>query len=442
MAILRPIGKNARLSAFKKETTEGTFVAPTQSHHFVSEGMKYTPQMIEDPSNIGKIFTSDLIKTGYNVEGSVEMKAHPYFVGDALFMTLGKSDSPINPVQGVLIIWYTGSANYHRIRKATTTITSETSADGVTWAVDAAFGTAGVYTPGAAVLSVVAAAINAYVGYSATYLGYASSPITNLADWANVTTKSAGVKVGACIQPYLATSTIAKAHKIYADDSAVVDIPSFSMAIDRNFGTAKDIGLAGCKISSLALSSDPKNLVGMSASIKAKTQDNAYTYAAADVPSSKAYTTNLMKVFVDSLMSQEVKDISMTINNNLFTDEAVGVETFNSQGRQGATCEISGNLNLTVTSTTDEETISLQGKMQADTPVEIIIYMEGADYADLANFAKFSLLIRVRAVKLSDCSPVVSGPDRLTLPLAGQAVASVFGNHIDIWCTNNTLTAY
>jgi hypothetical protein len=442
MTVSRPIGKNSRLSLFSKETVEGTFVAPSQSHHFVSESMKYTPQSIEDPSLVGKLFTSDMIKSGYGVEGSVEMKAYPYFVGDALFFTLGESDTPVNPVQGFLVIWYTGSANYARIRKVSSDLISETSSDGVTWAADAAFGTAGTYALGTGVLSAIVAAINGFTGYKATYFGYASSPVANLADWTNVTTKSAGVKVGACIQPYLVASTIAKAHAIYANDSALADIPSFSIAIDRNFGTAKDIGLAGCKISSLALKVAPKSLVDLSLGIVAKSQDNSYTYAAADVPTAQALTTNLAKVVVDSLLVQDVKDMSITINNNLFKDEAVGVETFNSLGRQGASIDVSGNLNLTVTDASDEETIGLQAKMQADTPVEIIMYFEGSNYADLANNAKFSVLMRMRAVKMTDCSPVVSGPDRITLPMSGKAVASTFGRHLDIWVTNTRLTEY
>ncbi len=442
MTISRPIGKNTRLSAFKKETTEGVFVAPSQSHHFVSEGMKYTPQSIEDPSNIGTLFTSDMIKAGYNVEGSVEMKAHPYFIGDALFFTLGKSNTPVNPAQAFLIIWYTGSANYARIRKTATDLIAETSADGTTWTGDAAFGTAGTYSLGTSLLSEIVTAINAFAGYKAKYVGYASSPVTNLANWADVVIKSNGVKCGACIQPYLVTSTIAKCHSIYADNSALVDIPSFSMAIDRNFGTAKDIGLAGCKISSLALKTAPKSLVDLSLAIKAKTQDNAYTYAAAAVPVSKAFTTNLAQVFIDSLVTQDTKELSVTINNNLYTDEAVGVETFNALGRQGASIEISGSANLTVTDATDEETIGLQGKMQADIPVEIILYLESSDYVDSTNHVKYSVLLRMKAVKLTDCSPVISGPERLTLPLTGKAVAPVSGRHIDVWVTNGQTTDY
>lgn len=141
-------------------------------------------------------------------------------------------------------------------------------------------------------------------------------------------------------------------------------------------------------------------------------------------------------------MTQETKELSININNNFYTDEAIGVDTFNSQGRQGATIEISGSANLTVTDATDEETIILQSRMQSGTPVEIIAYFEGADYADLANNAKYSFLVRMRAIKLTDCSPVISGPDRLTLPIAGKAVASTFGRHIDVWVTNQRLTAY
>lgn len=438
----RPIGKNTRMALFSKESVEGTFVAPTQSQHFVSEGMKYTPQSIEDPSNIGQLFTSDLIKSGYNVEGAVELKAHPYFIGDSIFFTLGKSDAPTNPAQGFLIIWYTGASLYARIKKVLSVFTAEISDDGTTWADDTDFGTSGDYDATGKTLTEIATAINGFDGYKAVYVGYGAAPETNLAAFSVVTMMSNGVKVGACIQPFLATSTVAKTHSIYADNSALADIPSFSAAIDRNFGTAKDISLAGCKISSLGISLAPKDLVGLSVNMKAKVQDNDYTYAASDVPDSRAFTTNLAKVFVDSIITQEVKDLSLTVNNNFYTDEAIGSDTFIAQGRQGATIELSGNLNLTVATSTEEETIGLQGKMQDDIPVETIVYLENKDYADIDNDVLYSVLIRIRTVKLTDCSPVVSGPDRLTLPLVGKAVASTFGRHIDVWVTNKRTTAY
>jgi hypothetical protein len=219
-------------------------------------------------------------------------------------------------------------------------------------------------------------------------------------------------------------------------------LPSFSVAVDRNLGTAKDIGLAGCKVASLGISAAPKDLVALSVNIKAKEYDNAYTYAAADVPTSRAFTTNLTKTFIDTIVTQETKDVNININNNFYTDEAVGVDTFTSQDRQGATIEVSGNLNLTVASAGEEETIGLNAKMQADTPVEVIMYMESPDYADLANNVKYSMLVRMRAVKLTDCAPVVSGPERITLPFSGTAVQSVFGQHIDCFVTNKRTTAY
>lgn len=440
--ITRPTGKNTRIALFGKETTEGEFVDPTQSHHFVTENVKKTPQSIEDPSNIGQVFTSDMIKTGYNVEGAVELKAHPYFIGDSIFFTLGKSDAPTNPAQGFLIIWYTGVSLYARIKKVLSVFTAEISTDGTTWADDTDFGTSGDYDATGETLAEIATAINGFDGYKAVYVGYGAAPETNLAAFSVVTMMSNGVKVGACIQPFLIASTVAKTHSIYADNSALTDIPPFSSAIDRNLGVGKDIALSGCKIPSLGISLVPRDLVSLTVNIKAMVQDDSYTFSAADVPNSQAFKTNLSKVFIDSLITQEVKEFSVNINNNFYTDEAIGTDTFISQGRQGATIDLSGSLNLTVATSTEEETIGLQDRMNNDIPVEMILYMENKDYADIDNDVLYSVLMRIRTVKLTDCSPVVSGPDRLTLPLAGKAVASTFGRHIDVWVTNKRTTAY
>lgn len=444
MTITRPIGKNSRIALFMKESTEGVYVDPTQAHHFVSEGMKYAPASIEDPSNIGKVLTTDLIKTGYSVEGSVESKGYPYFIGDALFFTLGDSDSPANPVQGFLIIWYTGSSMYARLTKSGSTITAEISSNGSSWSADTNFDSEGSLPLGSMTLSQIASAIDAFTDYKATYFGYSSSPNTNLEDFTATVVQAAGVSIGALIAKCLvSTSTIAKTHSIYVNDDATKDIPSFSMCIDRNFGAGRDFGFAGCKIQSLAISAEPKNLIGMSINIKAKEQISSETFAGSAIPSdAKAYTTNMTKILVDKLVSQEVKNLSLTFNNNLAMDEAVGLETFSSQMRQGASIDVSGTMNLTVTDASDEETAGVISKMQADTPVEVIMYMEGSTYADITNHIKHSVLIRLRAVKLSECSPVVSGAERLTLPLTGKCVSSAYGRHADVIVTNNKLTAY
>lgn len=442
MTVLRPIGKNTRIALFEQETTEGVYIDPTQAQHFVSEGLKYTPSSIEDPSNIGKVFTSDMVKTGYTVEGSVEMKAHPYFIGDALYFTLGKDSAPTDPASAYMLIWYNGDSPYARIKQVSTDLIAEISDDGETWEADTAFGTAGTLALSGLVASEIATAINLEPGYKCVILGHQSAPSSLLEEFTVELLKSNDIMVGACIRPFPSASVSVQSHYIYADDSAVEDIPSFSGIVDRNFGVNKDIGLAGCKVSSLGISFEPKNLVGLSLSIKAKHQYNNKEIGDLSVPSSKAYTTNLSKVFVGALMAQEVKDTTITINNNMFTDESVGEETFKSQGRQGASIEISGNLNLTVSDDVDEETVYLQREMQADRPVEYITYMESSGYADEDENTKYSVLIRVRAMKLTDCSPVITGPERLTLPFSGQAVAPATGRHIDVWVVNKKLDAY
>jgi hypothetical protein len=442
MAVLRPIGKNTRIALFEREAVEGVYVDPTRAQHFVSEGLKYTPSSIEDPSNIGKVFTSDMVKTGYSVEGSVEMKAHPYFIGDAMYFTLGKDSEPENPARAYLLVWYNGSSPYLRIKKVSTDLIAEKSSNGVDWVADTAFSTTGTHSVIGDSVAEIAEDINAFTGYKAEVLGDGTAPSTLMPEFTAEVLKSGGIMTGACITPFPVVSGIAKSHYIYADDSAVEDIPSFSGIIDRNFGEDKDIGLSGCKISSLGLTFEPKNLVGLSLNIKAKHQSNTEEIGDLAIPASRAFTTNLSKIFVGSLVAQEVKDSTITINNNMFTDESVGEETFKSQGRQGASIELSGNLNLTVSDDVDEETVYLQREMQADRPVEYIAYMEASDYADLTLKAKYSVLIRVRAMKLTDCSPVITGPERLTLPFSGQAVAPIIGRHLDVWVVNKQTTPY
>lgn len=444
MAIIRPIGSTVKLAIFKKETTEGTFVDPTQSIHALPGSPTYTPKVIEDTSNVGEVFTTQQYKVGYEVAGSFVMNMHPYFVGQNLYYTLGQSDTPTNPCDGVLLMWYTGTDNYVRVRVVGTDMIVETSADGVTYAGDTNFGTAGTLSLAATAndtLAELAGVIEGYTGWEAQYVGNGASASSNIAAFANVIIRSNDIDRGALYVPYTVTSTTAKKHFIYSSNSSADDLPSFSGIMDRTGIADTAVGWAGLKVTQNQIKITAKEILQSTINVRAKEYLTGKTYGASDIPSnSQPFIANAnSRVWIDR-MPCKFKDLTIDINNNMFIDECVGSETYQTQGRQNGTIGISGTLNYEATTASDRVTQEIENKMINDQTCEILVYVETDTEADTG--IPFSLFIRIPAVKLSAGYAVPTGKERITLPITGVSVKHDYYKHISIYAVNNDTSEY
>jgi hypothetical protein len=446
MAIIRPIGSTVKIALFKKEVTEGTYVAPSQSIHALPGSLNYTPKVIEDASNVGEVFTTNQFKVGKEIAGAFNFNLHPYFAGDVLYYTLGQSDAPTNPPQGLLYIWYTGTDNYVRVRVVGTDLIAETSADGVTYAGDTNFGTAGTLDltgTGVDTLAELSAVIEGYTGWESQYVGLGTSASSNIAAFANQIIRNNDIDRGALVIPYTVTSAIAKKHYIYSSNSSSDDIPSFSGVMDRTGIANTAIGWAGIKATQTQLKITSKEIISATMNARAKTYETGKTYSASDIPAnSKPFIANgNSRVWIDR-MPCRFKDLTIDINNNMFMDECIGSDTYQTQGRQNGTVNISGTLNYEVTTTTDRVTQEIETKMINDQTVEILVYVETDTYADAANTVPFSMFIRIPAVKLSTGFASPTGKERIPLPISGVSVKHDYYKHIECYIVNNLLTEY
>jgi hypothetical protein len=126
----------------------------------------------------------------------------------------------------------------------------------------------------------------------------------------------------------------------------------------------------------------------------------------------------------------------------MFLDEAVGVSTYNTQDRQKGKITISGNANYTYRASPSRSTHELIDKMNNNLPVEMILWIENLRYADETNVIKYNVLLRIPAIQFTDVIPVVSGGDRLVMPLNGEAVSDPYSNHCTVYVTNTKTTEY
>ena len=434
--MIRPIGKNTKLACFEKETTEGVFVNPTREIPFKSCDLKKVMKTEEDTSNIGEVFTSDLITMGYDLTGNIEMNVYPETIADILFFTLGKSKND-NPIKGVLTLKYIGSDTCARYKvyddSGNISLLVETNS-GASWTT----------------LVDIEVESKTLAQIKTTIEGATSDLLVNVigvgtgADFKimvdPVIIKNEGENVLGLIFARKSSSSY-KSHNIYASNSALDSIPSFSILLDKGYGVGKCFGYSGAKINTLSLSYAVKTFVSASLSVRAKEEYSNITDTSADFEMTTPYLTNQVEMYLDGVRMSDIKDFKLDVNNNMYIDEAVGVLTYNKQDRQGGVINVSGTANLTVDDTDRAATQRINKKYVNNEAIDLLLIMNTSILLETDIYNK--VIIYIPKIKLSDGTVSIGGGERLTLSFAGLAVKSnLYNKHIDVFVNNKKITDY
>ena len=434
--MIRPIGKNTKLACFEKEATEGVFVNPTREIPFKSCDLKKVMKTEEDTSNIGEVFTSDLITMGYDLTGNIEMNVYPETIGDILFFTLGKSKND-NPIKGVLILKYVGDekgARYKVYDNAGDISLLFETYDGTSW--NSLFD---IVIENLTLTQIKTAIENEttdlIVNIEGTGTGtdfkIMTDPFIFKTETENITALILAKK----------SSNSYKNHNIWASNSALDSIPSFSLLLDKNYGEGKCFGYSGAKINTLSLSYAVKTFVTVSLSVRAKEEYSNITDTSADFETTTPYLTNQVTLYLDGIRITDIKDLKFDVNNNMYIDEAVGLNTYNTQDRQGGIINVSGTANLTVDDTDRTATQRINDKYISNEAVDLIIVMNTNNLIEADVYSK--TIIYIPKIKLSDGTVSIGGGERLSLSFAGLAVKSnLYDRHIDVFVNNKKITNY
>lgn len=432
---------------FSKETTWGNFASPTMSIRVSTESLNRAIEHVEDPSLIGQIFTSDMIKIADGIAGNIEGALHGDDAGMLICGVLGgNSTTLLNPFKAGLLVGYSGAETYLRLTKSGANITAEKSTNGSSWTVDTNFAsTAGVIdvtSSGLDTLTELQAYITARTGYDAVIIGNTTDS-SNIADFTATNLMTADVYQGAKLLAIHPTSSVSKTHVITPAD-ATGSLPSFSFLINRLLGTNESVAATGAKISQLAFTNSAKDLCKFSATLSCKEEVGSKTDSSITLSTVEAYLAANMTIVVEDTAGgltefEEVKDFSITINSNLDENNVLGSFTKLEQERQASTIEIAFTANNTLGQ------YGLRTNYTADTTIGIYVYFKGNDYSDVTNLVPYNLLFRFPSVKLTNYNSPLSTPDRLTITAAGTAtkpVSTVYTPHVTVWVTDAKTTSY
>lgn len=423
--------------AFALESTYGTFATATKKIRIISESITKSLTTVADDSLIGQLYPQDVIKVGSTVAGSVETNLHPDEAGYWMKLLLGGEETISEPVQALIIVDYTGSELYASLEKSGDTITAKVGADSGSAAADTNFNTTGsidVSTASFDTATELAAAINGYTGWKATYVGYADADTGDIGDFSAIALTEDGDREQSLDFACQPSSTVAKTHKFY-NASADSNLGSASLTIDRTLGTGEAIGLTGIKTNSMSLSVSAADLVKASFDLKGQAEETGKTFPALSATCLEAFKATKCELWIDDLNVSGLKDISLSINNNLDDATVIGSELNEEPIRQSGSVEISGTVNL------GSEFWAKRSLFLNNTRSQIKIYIEGVDLADSNVY--YSLFINMKAMKFTDFNTSLSSPDRLTVPFSASLVQACGETKpIEIWVVNTDTTVY
>lgn len=220
--------------------------------------------------------------------------------------------------------------------------------------------------------------------------------------------------LGAQATPTLVpTKTLAYSH-IVTPVGAEVDLPSFTVCIDRKL---QEKAYAGCQVSSLEISAKSKDYVRAKVEAVCKKEEVGTMETNLLSPSKKAFVFSSGSVLIDTVAFADITGVTLNINNNLTEgDQTLGSGLYKAQGSHGIR----------------EFTISLEAKYntQANTLIEAK-YKVGATVAVELNFLSPALIealvphsikISLPNVMLTGGLPNISGKDEIKVTLAGKAL--------------------
>ncbi|TAH55202.1 MAG: hypothetical protein EWM51_03720 [Treponema sp.] len=211
-------------------------------------------------------------------------------------------------------------------------------------------------------------------------------------------------------------------------------LPSFTAVIDRHTAVKKYTGL---KVESLKIEAKAGDYLRASLSVKGKDEESGTKNSALSVPDTKAYRFAGGVCEFNSAAIGSVKSVSLDYVNTL--DE--GEQTISS-GLNGTEPEPQDR-KITVTVETDYDATAegiRESDYKTDTTVDIRLRFESP--TEIVTGTKHAFEILLPHVAITDCSPNVSGKEKLKLTITGTALETTSDEAVEIVLFDGQGTAY
>lgn len=400
----------------KKETNYGSDPSAWNNStklHYTGMTANYDKNFIDDNNNLGIPFLYDKIEAGIKADGNFNFSAHPEEFGHLLFHAFGSNAQYFPPIARILIV-YTGTAESCVLAKIVNNLTARSGTlNAETY--DSNFNGGGLIDlTTVSDLSTLISLINSFTGYKA-YMVYGSSsesPV-DLQSFADVQIKKVPY------MPYIPDTSSLLSENIFEIGT---DQKSYSLLIDKVI--EKNI-ILGCKTTGLNLQFEPRQILKGSVNFVAQNVSDVSATITATEEKTRAFVTNNMKIFIDGVLSEDVKKLTIDYQNTMSGDEQIlGSELIAEPYVRMAGMTIDAELRY------NSNTLTQLSKYKNGDAVSLLIYIEG--YDEVETDKKYYVIFHILKTKIVSANSNPAGNDTLTLPLS-FAVVYPFDDKYTTW---------
>jgi len=210
-----------------------------------------------------------------------------------------------------------------------------------------------------------------------------------------------GLIIGAALGSETTTqvgTTTAYDHVITPADS----LPSLSIEIGRDVKVSR---YAGCVIDGLTFNADINSILSIEAAIKGASENDSVSAATASYSSKLPYIFTMGTIKIDTVTVAYVKNLSLSLANNLFGDRYVLNGSQERVGLQPQGSQVTGSMELEFTS----DGYAQRTKYLNGTAVALQIIFTSTEEIETGYY--YTLTIDVPYIKYQKADANVGGPD-------------------------------
>jgi hypothetical protein len=193
-------------------------------------------------------------------------------------------------------------------------------------------------------------------------------------------------------------------------------LPSFSAIVDRHVAVKAYTGL---KVGSLKLEAKAGDYLRATVSCKGKDEEAGTKNASLKIPSAKAYRFAGGSCTFDSIEFGDVTGVTVDYSNELDEGEQTLASGYNGTENEPQARKITISIETAYNSAS--ETVR-EGKFKTEATVAVKLRFVSPD--EIVIGTKHAIEIELPLVAITECSPAVSGKEKLKLSIAGTALES------------------
>jgi hypothetical protein len=211
----------------------------------------------------------------------------------------------------------------------------------------------------------------------------------------------------------------------------LVELPSYTFAVNRGLGTNETIAYSGMTNKTLTWTNAAKDTEKISLAMVGCQEVITQSDVTVAIPSTPPLLVARAKMLIEDASGNlvdfdEVKNVTLVINPNLDDNRVMGSLYPAQPTKQTLSIELSVSANNKSTQ------YAVRTSYLANTNVSVYMYVDSSSYANATYYVPYSMLIRIPAMFLKEFASPTANKERYVITMNASAVKPVSTVYTDI----------